>query len=1281
MLRLCKKCGSRLKFKKQEGDFTIWECSNDSCKEVFTFEVEKKKETPIIEEEKEKIVINVPKFNKTFKEEPEEKEDTRTEAEKIVESILKSQNSKYKSQSKDTSFSFSVHKSEEENTIPSEEIPDKNKVSMVIETSSPEESKEDVNINEESKKDFTLNEEKKDSALNKEAEKLEKKTGSEDVNEVSEDKILSDKKTEDKVINTEYDDDLEETFTDEENKQIDSETVEVKEEKPDEDYDPYSIDLEAEDARFPLTWKEETQYVLVEDPKKEYQPTKFVCPYCSGTKFAVTAKITRCVDCDSKFLNQKINTELYYALTEATKLRQRANFIDAKNIIQEVIDRYPGEELSDAYFALGIAQSNIIFRENVRTGKKFATVYEPYEIPFSENPNIKRALNVAKLQSDIKYNKLKELADEINSSAENFNSILTQNGRYTVFICYHQGERAHIFTKDLLHNLSKITRTFVVGKVNEIVDDNKDLMSKIYYGLNSSKIMVLLCTSKEDVESPSVVWRYKSFLSVNRQKYIIPVLMNGFKREDLPEELQRFESIEWGGSTLLDIQKMIHRLLPEEYLNQDYLEEKLDKIERCLLDKKYIEAKLRTDRLATFFKKNPYVYFYRLLAKFEINEEDNIARITEDLKDLDDFKLAKKYADDALLGRLISYEMLNNKLQKLRRKQAKREKRKKEVIAFLTKPIMQYIYTAIFPVILGLLVLFTQQSFVNVKSIYLFIIAGVIMISTLVLILVSKFNPMTIATMFASVLFLFGTTCISRIDFINNNGVLYSYTLNNEERTIRLTKENSLLTNSKEDIVVNIPEVVKVYGKNYRVTTISESLFENCYDIDKIYIPKYITSIEPYAFKNISATIEFAPDSELTVIGDYAFAEYKGEHIINLPRGLKTIGEGAFMNCQFLTDNGGERVFTIPRNVVNIGANAFANTRCTIAFEKNSNLTVLGENSFGEYKGQSITLPESLRRIETHAFYKASNITEFYVPEDITSIGVAAFEGMDRLVKLHTPLYADSNVSYRNQSVIASYFGGRIAFNEHTKMTLDILGKNMIIIPENAFRNCESLVTINVYSDKITKVCESAFRDAINLEEVNFYTLNGKTLNTSITEIERNAFEGCEKLGYCIRTDSQNKKVIGTTFFLIPQNLEVLGIEAFKNCTALEEITITDSLYDIGIDAFAGCTKLEEVYIIKYTSMDNVPNEKRFSYTLIQGAECGKLLANVNKLYVSETEEYGLVKVVGIKFEYVYTELSTQKTIDFNQTVASKTREQIDRYKDLLIFTVQWKIYIPATND
>lgn len=104
------------------------------------------------------------------------------------------------------------------------------------------------------------------------------------------------------------------------------------------------------------------------------------------------------------------------------------------------------------------------------------------------------------------------------------------------------------------------------------------------------------------------------------------------------------------------------------------------------------------------------------------------------------------------------------------------------------------------------------------------------------------------------------------------------------------------------------------------ITTIGTNAFMDLMFIPSVSIPASVTRINKRAFENCRSlsSVEFARNSSLTVIDNWAFFQCINLQDITIPEGVTTIGNGAFYGCAYLTN------LTLPSTVETIDDNAFA---------------------------------------------------------------------------------------------------------------------------------------------------------------------------------------------------------------------------------------------------------------------------------------------------------------------------------------------------------------------
>lgn len=245
-------------------------------------------------------------------------------------------------------------------------------------------------------------------------------------------------------------------------------------------------------------------------------------------------------------------------------------------------------------------------------------------------------------------------------------------------------------------------------------------------------------------------------------------------------------------------------------------------------------------------------------------------------------------------------------------------------------------------------------------------------------------------------------------------------------------------------------------------------------------------------------------------------------------------------------------------------------------------------NRVGFPKVSSIDIPSSVRTIGRGSFYGNSNLTNVKIargglteilsqafrgcvalknielPTTLTSIGPSAFESCEGLESIVFP------ESVTDLQGCLSYC---------TSLTEVALPKSLTTLGAGMFIGCTSLRRAVVWEGgdgmsvpaAYLKIPASTFLGCKNLEEV--------VWNAPITEIEKNAFNSCEKLKNY--PDMSNVKIIreeafsysGIETFTTPASMELMD-RPFTHSHCLESVTITHKMDVYGYLAFADCPKL-----------------------------------------------------------------------------------------------------------
>ena len=224
------------------------------------------------------------------------------------------------------------------------------------------------------------------------------------------------------------------------------------------------------------------------------------------------------------------------------------------------------------------------------------------------------------------------------------------------------------------------------------------------------------------------------------------------------------------------------------------------------------------------------------------------------------------------------------------------------------------------------------------------------------------------------------------------------------------------------------------------VTSIGTEVFRNCRSIETLKTPFFsknenatINDLIPSSFR----TVKSVTVTKITSVSDSAFAYCKELEALSLPDGVTSIGAEAFIGCEKLSS------FTIPRSVVEIGEGAFKN--CAALTEVNVPLNVSVLNSYvfsGCTTLANVSLPNSLIKICEGAFENCSSISGLVVPINVSSIEKKSFAGCEGMKDLtvsfigedvHSPctveeLFGTDKISLENVRIRGAMYIGDNTF-------------------------------------------------------------------------------------------------------------------------------------------------------------------------------------------------------------------------------------------------------------
>ena len=308
------------------------------------------------------------------------------------------------------------------------------------------------------------------------------------------------------------------------------------------------------------------------------------------------------------------------------------------------------------------------------------------------------------------------------------------------------------------------------------------------------------------------------------------------------------------------------------------------------------------------------------------------------------------------------------------------------------------------------------------------------------------------------------------------------------------------------------------------VTTIGESAFKDCSNLNSITLPKSISKIEAWAFQNCTGLdsvkiFDIKSWCKIDFINTYSNPLYYAENLylnneliedLIIPSGVSTISDFSFINGSFYS-------VTLPKSIKSIGAWVFedctgldsvyisdVNRWCKIDFTHSySNPLYYAENLYlnGELIDELI-IPSDVSTISDYAFINGRFHT-ITIPKSIKSVGVWAFEDCSNLTEvLYSGDYNDWNridISLGNECLENAYIHFNIGESTVVVVETNPTTESITIVIEST-----EITTTDPIETKNTEPTETTVTDPIE-------TTSSEPTETTVTDpIETTSSEPTE---------------------------------------------------------------------------------------------------------------------------------------------------------------------------
>ena len=297
------------------------------------------------------------------------------------------------------------------------------------------------------------------------------------------------------------------------------------------------------------------------------------------------------------------------------------------------------------------------------------------------------------------------------------------------------------------------------------------------------------------------------------------------------------------------------------------------------------------------------------------------------------------------------------------------------------------------------------------------------------------------------------------IEVANSDGKTIYYTYNTDGTSVSVTYQGTSYSSYSNEYTgdVVIPETVTYSGKTYSVTSIGSYAFYGCSGMTSVTIGNSVTSIGSYAFEYCSGLTSVTIGNSVTSIDGFAFSGCSGLTSVTIPNSVTSIGFAAFKDCSGLQK-------VIVQNIKNWYSIEFDSYYANPLYyahhlysDENTEITKL-------------VIPDDVTSIGNAAFSGCSGLTSVTIPNSVTSIGESAFyncSGLEKVIVPNFDIKKWCSIDFGEDGANPLQYAHHLYSDENTEITELVIPDDMTSISQYAFYGWNTYVvipeTINPY--------------------------------------------------------------------------------------------------------------------------------------------------------------------------------------------------------------------------
>ena len=395
----------------------------------------------------------------------------------------------------------------------------------------------------------------------------------------------------------------------------------------------------------------------------------FRCKMCGGSiEVNVGSSVGTCDSCGTQQTLPRLDDERRANLYDrANHFRRNNDFDKASGIYEQILSEDNTD--AEAYWSLVLCRYGVEYVEDPATHKRVPTVNRTQFTSIFDDDNYKSALEYADGYQRSLYEKE---ANAINEIQKGILAISQKEEPFDVFICYketdHNGRRTtdSVLANDLYHQLTQ--EGFKVFFSRITLEDKLGTAYEpyIFAALNSAKVMVVLGTKPEHINSVWVKNEWSRYLSLVKQSGGKKVLIPAYKDMDpydLPDEFSHLQAQDMSKLGFMQdlvrgIKKIAERGESEPVGEEPVaantglpgIKPLLERVFIFLEDGNWEDADKYCEKVLDRDPKNAWAYLGKLMAEFHIHRKEDLTAYQKPFSNSSNYQKIIRFGGDKMKG-------------------------------------------------------------------------------------------------------------------------------------------------------------------------------------------------------------------------------------------------------------------------------------------------------------------------------------------------------------------------------------------------------------------------------------------------------------------------------------------------------------------------------------------------------------------------------------------------------------------------------------------------------